>query len=620
MTSVDTPPDAATLASRRVLFGTGAAALVAAGLSGADVAQAKPTPPRPRSMSDLFPVSDRSASSAVRRSDPLSGYTYRGVSFADFHPVEADNWRLPAATGFSSSLGVMLAAVDIPAGAVPRDIEWYFLNGGSGVEVAAKVWRPGGFGLDTLTVNNYAASTGPQVRRIVIPITGQIAYLAGSRLMLVFLSGGGQGAGILPAGETRTIALPIGVAPTGTAAVVINLTAVGAATGGYLRTYGAHAPAPRRPRSTSARAPPSRTDCWSASQPTAWSASTPAPPPTSSSTCSARSAEQKEHRMISDASRDPIPLARRRLLLGAGASALIAGGLRGMPAEAKPTAPPVGDPGPNAADKAAAARVTPSTLVSGYVYRSVSWADFTPDPFSLGRNFGGHGAYTVTGAGTLWATLDLPPGAVVREIEWYASNASGASVALYGRRWRAGEASFAWGLADDAISTAAAGVRARRVFVSLQNQIPFAAGTKIALGFASNGTSNTQIAGARVGLTGGGAVTMREVPYRAYDSRDPDKGILPGGSTRTLTLPGFAAPSGTSAAIVNLTALGASANGYLRAYAAGAVAPTTSSINFAAQSTAIANGLLVGISSTRQLVVYASATTHFLIDVLGTVS
>lgn len=316
----------------------------------------------------------------------------------------------------------------------------------------------------------------------------------------------------------------------------------------------------------------------------------------------------------------PSAVARRRLLLGAGASALVVAQLRGSgPAHAEPTKPPAPS-GPDAAEKSAGAKATPSSLVSGYVYRSVSWADFTPESWALGRAYGGHGAHTAAGAGTLWATLDLPAGAVVREIEWYASNASGASVTLYGRRWRAGEASYAWGLADDSLSTAAAGVRARRVFVSVQNQIPFAAGTKIALGFASNGTSNTQVAGARVGFTGGGAVTMREVPYRAYDSRDADKGILPGGSTRILTLPGFAAPSGTSAVIINLTALGAAANGYLRAYAAGAAAPPTSSINFAAQSSAIANGLLVGVSSARQLAVYASATTHFLIDVLGTVS
>lgn len=317
---------------------------------------------------------------------------------------------------------------------------------------------------------------------------------------------------------------------------------------------------------------------------------------------------------------DLTSVARRRLLLGAGATAVVAAGLRGVePAAADPNQSPA-DRAPSPTERSVTAKVTPSSLISGYVYRSVSWADFSPESLSLGRTYGGFGARTVTGAGTLWATLDLPAGAVVREIEWYASNASGASLSLFGRRWRPGEESFAWGLADDSISTAAAGLRARRVLVPVQNQIPFAPGTKLALGFEATGASNAQVSGARVGFTGGGAVTMREVPYRAYDSRNQGSGILPAGSTRIVTIPGFAAPSGTSALIINLTAFGASANGFLRVFAADAAAPTISSINIPGSNTAIANGLLVGISSARQLKVYASSTSHFLIDVLGTVS
>ncbi len=317
---------------------------------------------------------------------------------------------------------------------------------------------------------------------------------------------------------------------------------------------------------------------------------------------------------------DPIALGRRRLLLGTGAAALVAASLRGAELAAAEPGPAPDPTGHRSSLEAAAAKVTPSGPLSGYVYRSLSWADFTPEQSDRIRDYGGYGAYAVGGAGALWATMDIPAGSIVRDIEWYVSNASGAPVVLRGRRWLPGDATFAHGLVDDEIASSAAGVRARRAIVSASNQNPFAPGVKLALGFESTG-STTQIAGARVGMTGGGgAIGMRPIPYRAYDSRDPDKGILVGGSTRTVTVPGFASPAGTAALIINLTATGASANGYLRVYAANAAAPTISSINFAGQSTALANGLIVGISSARQLKVYASSTTHVIIDVLGTVA
>ncbi len=273
----DTPgsPSPADIARRRLLLGAGATALVAASLRGTETAEAKPSP-QPKDWSRFLDASGPDPL-AAQRSDPLSGYSYRGVSFADFQPVGEDNWRLLAATGFSSSAGIMMATLDIPAGAILRDVEWYYFNPGAGVELSAAVWRPGIFTLAKASVTNYPASSGPQVRRIVIPSTYQVAYSAGSKLILTFISnsapqnaeivgaragfsGGGAvslrdvpyrvydsrnpAAGILPAGKTRTIAVPLAIAPPGSSGLVINLAAVGASANGYLRVYGAHAAAP----------------------------------------------------------------------------------------------------------------------------------------------------------------------------------------------------------------------------------------------------------------------------------------------------------------------------------------------------------------------------------------
>ena len=113
---------------------------------------------------------------------------------------------------------------------------------------------------------------------------------------------------------------------------------------------------------------------------------------------------------------------------------------------------------------------------------------------------------------------------------------------------------------------------------------------------------------------------MREVPYRAYDSRDPDKGKFAAGENRLITLPGFAAPSGTAAVIVNLTAVSAVANGHLRIYSAAESQPTSSSMNFFGNGPAIANALVVGVSAARQVRMFASSSIHVIIDVLGTIA
>jgi hypothetical protein len=74
-------------------------------------------------------------------------------------------------------------------------------------------------------------------------------------------------------------------------------------------------------------------------------------------------------------------------------------------------------------------------------------------------------------------------------------------------------------------------------------------------------------------------------------------------------------PASATAIVANLTVTQTSARGYL------SVTPTgghsTSTINWSAKRQNIANGLTVGISSNRTVSVYASESTHFLLDVAG---
>ena len=314
---------------------------------------------------------------------------------------------------------------------------------------------------------------------------------------------------------------------------------------------------------------------------------------------------------------NPPPVARRRLLLGTGATALVAvGALRDTEiAEAK-TGRPRRDKifGLSGRSTAAAQRSNP---LSGYTYRSASFMDFHPIEEDNWRRSGNDGTFA-TGL-IMFAAIDVPAGAVPRDVEWYFTKTASGSVEVAAGIWMPGLFDFNYFLIEN-YGSSVVGQSTRRTPVPAGQQYVYPAGARMIFAFIGNGNPAPEIVGARAGFTGGGAVTMRDVPYRAYDSRTQAAGILGSGQTRTVGIPTSVVPVGTSAVIINLTALGASNNGYLRAYAAHAAAPTTSSINFAGSGAAIANGLLVGVSSNGLLKVYASTTAHFIVDVLGTVS
>jgi len=217
----------------------------------------------------------------------------------------------------------------------------------------------------------------------------------------------------------------------------------------------------------------------------------------------------------------------------------------------------------------------------------------------------------------MWATVEIPAGALVRDIEWYVYNNSGSTVSALGRIWAAGTGTLFSTLADTSI-VSGSGVVARRSIVSSANYGPHPLGTKITLGLNTAGAGNVQVNGARVGFTqGAGAVGLLTSPIRAYDSRVTG-GKLVAGSTRTITLSSSFIRPGTSGVIINIAAVSADANGYLRVYPGNAGAPEASTLNYQ-EARSVANMVMVGISSSRQIKVYASQSVHVILDVTGTI-
>lgn len=121
--------------------------------------------------------------------------------------------------------------------------------------------------------------------------------------------------------------------------------------------------------------------------------------------------------------------------------------------------------------------------------------------------------------------------------------------------------------------------------------------------------------------------TFLAVPKRGYDSRTG----LPAGSgtkakfaaaeTRTVDLTiGTGLTAGRSAAIVNVTVVNTSGNGFASIYSGAATItgePSFSNINWFADGQILANSATVALSPTGTIKIFASAPTDVLIDVVG---
>jgi hypothetical protein len=111
-------------------------------------------------------------------------------------------------------------------------------------------------------------------------------------------------------------------------------------------------------------------------------------------------------------------------------------------------------------------------------------------------------------------------------------------------------------------------------------------------------------------------------PVRAVDTRNGTggfTGMITPGSDRCFTLGGVnGVPSNAAGVVVNLTAAGQPATGWLTLYPAGQPIPATSTLNFDPNEYAIANGALVRLGTSDQVCVDAgTAPAYAIIDVTG---
>jgi hypothetical protein len=101
-------------------------------------------------------------------------------------------------------------------------------------------------------------------------------------------------------------------------------------------------------------------------------------------------------------------------------------------------------------------------------------------------------------------------------------------------------------------------------------------------------------------------------PARAFDSRLPAFG-RPVGAGETVRVHAGGLDGG---ALLNVTATGASADGYLTVFPCDTALPPSSNLNVRA-GTDVANFAAVQPSAQGEVCVYASSATHVIVDVMG---
>ena len=253
-----------------------------------------------------------------------------------------------------------------------------------------------------------------------------------------------------------------------------------------------------------------------------------------------------------------------------------------------------------------------SPLIGGYSYTYRNYYDFFPLDNS-GRTFAGNGAWGTT-HDDLRTTVELPFGAVLRDLEFYIASAVQVQVGAY--LWRSQDAQATTLESTTFPGTDVYEIRALRFTIPADVCGPYAPGSLL-IAAVGNTSSMTKINGLRVGYTRGpSGIVLLDKPVRAYDSRSGAK--IGNGQTRIHSLAPYV-PAGATAAIVNLTVTSGEKSGGLAVYGAGTTAPSGSALYWT--TTTESNELHTRLTNDRKIKVtmrgVVGAKCHYLFDVVG---
>jgi ABC-type sugar transport system substrate-binding protein len=159
------------------------------------------------------------------------------------------------------------------------------------------------------------------------------------------------------------------------------------------------------------------------------------------------------------------------------------------------------------------------------------------------------------------------------------------------------------------------------------SNLNFAAGQTIANAVVARVGSNGQVcvyvsgsAGLLVDVNGfvpAGSNLTALFPVRLFDSRSGGGARTPNSVTEVQVAGLGGVPSQARTAMLNVTAVQASAAGFMTMFPCGTPVPTASNLNYAAGQT-IANAVVAKIGDGGRVCIYTSAAAHLIVDVNGT--
>lgn len=303
----------------------------------------------------------------------------------------------------------------------------------------------------------------------------------------------------------------------------------------------------------------------------------------------------------------------RRGLVAAGA-AMSAGAMASMTSSQARAAGPSALNGPPVSQASPVASTIASPRRSYIVYRTIGEFDISVESASAKRQFGGRGVYSAETQTSLWASFDIPGGVKISDVEFYATNTSGSTVYAGIWLWTADSGYFSYQLAQAPIPSMST---QQAVLVDLppEQNGPYPTGAKLFLTIFTPTNATVQWNGARVGMLGGGEVSLKRSPIRVYDSREGSK--LDPGQPRSITIPELVAPNGTVGVLTQISVLSPSSSGFVQVWSAKESRPDVGELRHPATPSVFS--VTCPLPTNRKLKIYSQRSAHVLVDVIGTI-
>jgi hypothetical protein len=251
----------------------------------------------------------------------------------------------------------------------------------------------------------------------------------------------------------------------------------------------------------------------------------------------------------------------------------------------------------------------------GITYRFVNWHDFLPENSIVnGRDFGGSGAFTNVTDDRLAAFVDIPPGALLHDVEFYVYNT--VDIEFHGITWVSGHGSYPLPFWLDETHPANATLHAVRYPVDASVNGPFPFGTRIGISLPSSTDESVQIDGVRFGLRNAPMSTvLLPDPVRVLDTTATSP--MSAGHTRTIALAAHL-PIGANGALHVLNAFHTHGSGVLRAGPVGGT--SVEALRWSATGDTVANSITTRVSADRSIAVStgrSAGATDVYVDLIG---